>query len=163
MKTIGKATFCLALAAAMAIWFVSPALAQDKPADNMKIVQDKIKADKKLFVATNMELTESEAKAFWPVYEQYQKDLTAINQRMVKLIESYAGDYRAKTMTDEKAKKLIDELVAIEKDEAGLKASYVPKLSSVLSLKKVARYLQVENKIRALVKMDLASEIPLIQ
>jgi hypothetical protein len=65
-------------------------------------------------------------------------------------------------MTDEKANKLIAEYVAIEKAEAGLKESYVPKLSKVLPPKKVARYFQVENKIRALVKYELAGEIPLV-
>ena len=140
-----------------------PVAAQDKPADNMQILRDKIKADKKLLVAANMELTEKEAKAFWPVYDQYQKDLAAINQRIGKLIESYAADYRANTMTDEAAKKLIAEFVAIEKAEAGLKESSVPKLSKVLPPKKVARYLQIENKIRALVKYELAREIPLVQ
>jgi hypothetical protein len=139
------------------------AAAQDKPADNMQIMRDKIKADKKLLVASNMELTESEAKAFWPVYDAYQKDLAGINQRIGNLIKSYAADYRANTMTDEKAKKLIAEYVAIEKAEAGLKESSVPKLSKVLPPKKVARYLQIENKIRALVKYELAGEIPLVQ
>jgi hypothetical protein len=129
----------------------------------MQILRDKIKADKKLLVAANMELTESEAKGFWPVYEQYQKDLTTINQRIVKLIESYAADYRANTLTDEKAKKLIDELVAIEQAEAGLKAASVPKLNKVLPQKKVARYLQIENKIRAAVKYELAEKVPLVQ
>ena len=142
--------------------FPTPALTQDKPADNMQLLREKVKADKKLLVATNMELTESEAKGFWPVYEDYQKDLTAINQRIGKLIESYAADYRAKTLTDEKAKKLIDELVAIEQAEAGLKTSYVPKLSKVLPPKKVARYLQIENKIRAVVKYGLAEGVPLV-
>jgi hypothetical protein len=149
------------MAALMA--FPIPALAQDKPADNMQILREKIKADKKLLVSTNMELTESEAKGFWPVYEEYQKDLTAINQRIGKLIESYAADYRAKTLTDEKAKKLIDEFVAIENAEAGLKASYVPKLNKVLPPRKVARYLQIENKIRAAVKYELAGGVPLVQ
>jgi hypothetical protein len=139
------------------------AAAQDKPADNMQILRDKIKADKKLLVAKNMDLTESEAKAFWPVYDQYQKDLTAINQRIGKLIESYAADYQANRMTDEKAKKLIREYVAIEKAEAALKESYVPKLSKVLPPKKVARYLQIENKIRAALKYELAGEIPFVQ
>ena len=147
---------------AFAVAFPIPAWTQDKPADNMQIMRDKIKADKKLVVAANMELTESEAKAFWPVYEQYQKDLAAINERIGKLIESYAADYRSKSMTDEGAKKLIGEFVAIEKAEAGLKESYVPKLNKVLPPKKVARYLQVENKIRALVKYDLARGIPLV-
>jgi hypothetical protein len=143
--------------------FPIPALTQDKPADNMQILREKIKADKKLLVAANMDLTESEAKGFWPVYEQYQKDLTAINQRIGKLIESYAADYRANSLTDEKAKVLIDELVAIEQAEAGLKTSYVPKLSTVLPQKKVARYLQIENKIRAVVKYELAEAVPLVQ
>ena len=137
------------------------AAAQDKPSDNMSILRDKIKADRKLLVAVHMGLTDSEAKGFWPVYEEYQKDLAAINQRIGKLIESYAADYRADTLTDEKAKKLIDELVSIEQAEVGLKTSYVPKLSKVLPPKKVARYLQIENKIRAGVKYELAEAVPL--
>jgi len=137
-------------------------LTQDKPSDNMQILREKIKADKKLVVAANLELTESEAKGFWPVYEQYQKDLATINQRIVKLIESYAADYRTKTLTDEKAKKLTDEMVAIEQAEAGLKTSFVPKLRKVLPERKVARYLQIENKIRAIVKYELASAVPLV-
>src|SRR4029450_2984523 len=78
-------------------------LAQDKPADNMQILRDKIKADKKLLVASNMELTESEAKGFWPIYDEYQKELQKINQRMGKVLESYADDNRGKSLTDDKA------------------------------------------------------------
>jgi hypothetical protein len=163
MKRRMKTTFFLAMAAVITMWFVSPALSQDKPADNMQILRDKLKADKKLIVAANMNLTEPEAKGFWPVYEEYQKDLSAINQRIAKLIQSYAADYQANTLTDEKAKKLIDELVAIEKADGGLQASYVPKLDKVLPPKKVAVYLQIENKIRAVVKYGLAENVPLIQ
>ena len=159
MKKGMKVTFFLTLMAAITIWFVSPVMAQD----NMQILRDKIKADKKLLVAANMELTESEAKGFWPVYEEYQKDLTAINQRIGKLIESYAADYRANTLTDEKAQKLIDELVAIEKVDGALQATFAPKLSKVLPPKKVARYLQIENKIRAALKYELAANIPAVQ
>ena len=154
--------FFVTLVAAVAFLGVSPVFSQDNPADNMQIVLDKLKADKKLVVATNMELTESEAKAFWPVYEEYQKELTALNQRIGKLIASYAADYNANTLTDEKAKKLTDELVAIGKAEGALPASFVPKLNKVLPPKKVVRYLQIENKIRALIKYSLAEEVPLV-
>jgi hypothetical protein len=163
MKRSIQAIFFMTLAAVISILVVSPAASQENPADNMQILRDKIKADKKLLVAANMELTESEANGFWPVYEEYQKDLAAINQRIAQLIESYATDYQADTLTDEKAKKLIDELVAIEQADGGLQAAYVPKLSEVLPPKKVARYLQIENKIRALIKFDLATKLPLIQ
>jgi polyhydroxyalkanoate synthesis regulator phasin len=148
---------------AFTVAFFTPAWAQDKAADNMQILQEKIKADKKLVVAQNMGLTESEAKAFWPVYDQYQNDLAAINQRMISLIQSYAADYNAQSMTDEKAKKLIHEFVAIGKAEGGLNESYVPKLLKVLPPKKVARYLQIENKIRAAVKYEIAGKVPLVQ
>jgi len=151
-------TVLLAVTAAFPI----PALSQDKPADNMQILRDKVKADKKLLVATNMDLTESEAKGFWPVYEQYQNDLTAINQRLAKLIESYAADYNANALTNEKAAKLIEEMGAIGQAETALQTSTVPKLRKVLPDKKVARYLQIENKIRALVKYGLAEEVPLV-
>lgn len=162
MKKSSKATFFLTLVAAITFLFVSPVLSQDKPDNNMQILLDKIKADKKLLVAANMNLTKSEAKGFWPVYEAYQKDLMAINQRLAGLIGSYAADYQANTFTDEKAEKLTAEAVDIQKAEADLQASYVPKLSKVLPPKKVLRYLQIENKIRAVVKFDLAAEIPLV-
>jgi len=162
MKRSMKVTFFLTLAAAITVLVVSPVLSQDKPADNMQILLEKVKADKKLLVAANMELTESEAKGFWPVYEEYQKDLVVTYQRIGKLIESYAAEYRAKTLTDEKAKTLVDEMVAIDQADGGLQASYVPKLSKVLPPKQVARYLQIENKIRAAVKYELAKGVPLV-
>jgi hypothetical protein len=161
-KVLWALLFVTALMVVIAA-FPMPALTQDKPADNMQILREKIKADKKLIVAANMDLTESEAKGFWPIYEQYQNDLMAINQRIINLIKSYAADYRANTLSDEKAKKLIDEFLAIEKSEAELKATYVPRLSKVLPPKKVMRYVQVENKIRAIVKYDLAAQVPLAQ
>ena len=138
-------------------------IAQDKPADNMQILREKIKADKKLLVATNMELTEAEAKNFWPIYEDYQKDLQKINERLIQALQSYAADYKNKSMTNEKAKKLTDEYLSIEQAEVKLKSSSVPKLSKALPATKVARYLQIENKIRAVIKYDLAATVPLVQ
>jgi hypothetical protein len=156
-KSIGVAM------AIMLFGFAPQSFAQDKPADNMQILRDKIKADKKLVVATNMELTESEAKSFWPVYEEYQKDLQKINRRIASVLDSYAADFRNKSLTDEKAKKLIDEALAIEQSEADLKSTYAPKLGKALPVIKVARYLQIENKIRAVIKYDLAQGVPLVR
>ena len=160
-RLLAKATITMMML--VMLGFPMPGVAQDKPADNMQILRDRIKADKRLLVATNMELTESEAKVFWPVYDAYQKDLQKINRRLVNLLESYAADFRNKSLTNDKAKKLIDEAIAIEVAEANLKSAYAPKLSKALPVKKVARYLQIENKIRAVVKYDLAQGVPLVQ
>jgi hypothetical protein len=149
--------FVFALAALIAV----PVLAQDKPANNMEILRQKIKADKKLVVAANMELTETEAKGFWPVYEAYQADLDKLNERLAKLIVRYADLYQKNTLTDEAAKSLLDEALAIEQAEVTMKQGYVPKLSAALPATKVARYLQIENKIRAVIKFEMADGIPL--
>lgn len=154
--------FVLATAVAL------PAAAQgkpaaDKPADNMQVLRDKLKADKKLVVAANMNLTESEAKGFWPVYEEYQKDLQKLNDRTAKEILAYAKEYNADSLTDEKAKSLLHQYLDIQEAEVKLQRSYVPKLSKALPMKKVARYLQIESKIRAVVKYELASQVPLAQ
>ena len=162
LRHLAKRTIHIAIML-VTLGFATPGVAQDKPADNMQILRDKIRVDKKQLVATNMELTESEAKGFWPVYDEYQKDLHKINRRLVSLLESYASDFRNKSLTDDKARKLIDEAIAIEVAEANLKSTYAPKLSKALPVKKIARYLQIENKIRAVVKYEIAQGVPLVQ
>lgn len=155
--------FVLILVAAIALSIISSAMAQDESNSYIHNLLAKVEAGKKQGVEANMKLSESEGKGFWPVYDQYQKDLEAIDWRIVRLIESYAKDYRANTLTDEKARKLTDELVAIQIAEAELIASYVPMLNKVLSPKKVALYLQIETKIRAALKYEMAENSPLIQ
>jgi hypothetical protein len=71
----------------------------------------------------------------------------------------FAEDSPSKSLTDDKAKKLIDEAVSIE--QAELKSAYAPKLSKALPTIKVALCLQIENKIRAVVRYDLAQGVPL--
>jgi len=140
--------------------FVGNAVAQDKPANNMQLVLEKVKADKKLLVAQNMQLAESEAKAFWPIYEQYQNELFLIRAQTLKLINSYAESYD--TMTNSKAKKLLNDFTSIEALRLKLVKAYIPKFQKVLSDVKVARYIQIENKINAALYFELASRIPLI-
>lgn len=139
-----------------------PALAQEISTTDMQILLDKLRADKKLLVAENMQLPEAEAKAFWPIYESYQGELTKINKRLGDLIASYAKDYNAATLTDERAGKLVEEFLAVQQAEVDLNRGYAQKLGAVLPQKKVARYLQIESKIRNLIRMDLAEGIPLV-
>lgn len=164
MKLIKPAALMLAAALSM------PAFAQDKggakltEADkqNIEILRQKIKADKKLLVSQNMQLTDAEAKGFWPVYDAYQKDLQAINEKLMKTIVAYADAYNKGSVADDTAKKLMNEAFAIEEEELKLKRSYMPKLEKVLPAGKAVRYMQIENKIRSVVKIELAANIPLV-
>ena len=146
---------------AICFLFIIPVYAQDKPADTNEFLKEKIRTDKKLVVAEDMQLTEAEAKVFWPVYEGYQKEQAKLYERAKNLVAEYAKNYQ--TMTDTMAKKLLDDFMKIESDRLKLKKDYLPKFRKVLSEKKVARYYQLENKIDAVVNYEVAKVIPLVK
>jgi hypothetical protein len=161
MKEKRKTVMVAGLLAGLIALGVMPAPAQERPADNMQIVREKVRADKKLFVAANMELKEAEAKAFWPVYEKYQDELFLLRARTAKLIRDYAEAFTG--LNDETAKSLLDEFVTIESLGPKLRKAYLPKFRQVLPEKKALRYYQIENKIQAALYYELAKEIPLVQ
>jgi hypothetical protein len=158
MQPIRKA---ILVAVAMAMLGPLFAFAQDKPADNMQFVLDKISADKKLFIAANMQLTETEAKAFWPLYDQYQNELFLLRSRTIMMINDYAAAYE--NMDDATAQKLLDEYMELEGLRLKLRQTYVPKFRDILSNIKVLRYIQIENKINAALTYEFAAKIPLIK
>jgi hypothetical protein len=157
MRIGNRIVFSLMILAAMTL--AVPALAQEKSADNMQIVLEKVRADKKLLVAENMQLTEAEAKAFWPVYDQYQNELFLLRVRAAKLITDYAN--AQEKMTNDSARTLLDEYMTIESLGLMLRQIYLPEFRKVLPEVKVVRYYQTENKIQAALLYELARNIPL--
>lgn len=162
MKLIQAALFALATLMAL------PAVAQTGPgakptASDMEIFRQKIKADKKLLVSQNMQLTEAEGKLFWPIYDSYQKDLRQLNDRLGKLIATYAEAYKKGPVSNETAKKLMEESLMINEAEGKMRRDYAGKLEKAVQSMKAARYLQIESKIRALIKYELAANIPLVE
>ncbi len=157
MNMLHPALFILAISLAL------PAFAADTSGtSSMEILRQKITADKKFLVVSNMKLTDAEAKEFWPIYKAYQKDLHQINDRLAKVIKDYAEAYNKGALSDDTAKKLLNEAIAIELAEVKLKQSYIPKLDKILPATKVARYIQIETKIRAIIRYGLADGIPLV-
>ena len=137
--------------------------AQEPPANNMQAEHEKLKADKRTIVAQYMNLSDAEAQNFWPVYDEYQNALQQIDQRLLNLLQTYAADYRTNSLTDDKAKTLLDEWIAIDTDDAQRRATYAPKVLKVLPPKKAARYLQIENEYRIMMRYDLATTVPLVE
>ena len=153
-------------AVVLTVAIAAPAAAQVPQAGattNMEILAAKIKADKKLLVAQTVGLTDAEGKAFWPVYDACQADLAGINKRLKTGIEGYAKDYNAATMTDAKAAALVTEVFAIDEALLASRKSCAAKLNGVIPAAKIARYVQVENKIRAQINYELAASIPFVQ
>lgn len=137
--------------------------AAEEPARDLKSIHAKLEADKKAIVAKYMELTEAEAQRFWPVYEKIQADQRQLALRMRDLLSRYAADYRSKTLSDEKAQKLLDDWIAIDQDDIAQRTAAAREVQQVLPGRKAARYLQIEYEYRTLVRYDLAAVVPLVQ
>lgn len=151
---------------AAVLLLAAPTFAQDAAPGsvdtNMEILMQKIKADKKLLVASNMDLTDAEAKSFWPLYDAYQKELEKINQHLAKTIKEYADAFNKGPISNDAAKKLLNEALSVQESEVKVKRMYAEKIGKVLPAPKTARYIQIENKVRAILNFELAKQIPLV-
>jgi hypothetical protein len=147
---------------AVLLFAVSTASAAGEAATaDVQILRDTIRANKKALVAASLTLSDTEAKAFWPLYDRYQGELTAVNDRLAKVIEDYAASFA--TLSNEKAMELIGTYLSIEEDRLKVKKTYLPEFAKVLPGKKVARFYQIENKVEVIIKYDLAEEIPVVE
>lgn len=112
-------------------------------------------------VRDSLNLTPAEAKRFWPVYDRFQNDLAAWQQRRQALIGEFGENYDE--MTDEAAIRLTLDRLRIEEERSRLMRAYLPEFRRVLPPKKVARYYDIEAKIRAAVNAGIAESIPLMR
>jgi len=139
--------------------FLVPAAVSAQVTDAVEQSRQIIKTKKQSIVGESMDLTEEEAQAFWPVYEDYQDGLKKIDDRYVKFIRDYTGLY--KNLDTRQAEDLIKKYLDIESDRLRLKKSFSTKFGKTLSPTKLIRYYQIENKIEAVIKYNLATETPL--
>jgi hypothetical protein len=148
----------LALLCLMTLTLPQTALAQDA---ETQAARADIQAERTKLVAANLDLTETEGKAFWPIYNDYRAQWSKLDDRTLALVKDYADNYEA--MSDEKAKSLLQQLVTLDDDRLKLRRSYIGKFEKVLPPKKVARYFQIERKLDAAVAYEAASVIPLVK
>ena len=160
MKRLASLLICIATLLSLPAVAQSPANG-GAATDNMRILREKMMGDKKLIVAANMALTDAESKAFWPIYDAYQAELHKINEQLGTIIADYARMHNAGKLTDARARALMDRYLGAEEAEVRLKRTFAKRLDKVLPGMKVTRYLQIENKIRAIGKYELAGEVPL--
>ena len=152
--------FGMLLAVALALG-APTALAQVSETDMLQQLRADIQADRQAVVTANLGLTDAQGAAFWPVYREYRAEMGKVGDRLQKLIQDYAKVFES--VTAEQAKGMVDEMLAIGRDDLKVREAYLPRFRKVLPETKVARFLQIENKIDAIIKYELASVIPLVQ
>jgi len=128
---------------------------------NLDVLVDAIQSNRKALVAVNLKLTDDEAAKFWPVYDRYQKEINAIGDRLVGVIQDYTANFS--DLSNEKAMKLVDDYLAVEADRVKVKRTYVDEFAKALPGRKVTRFYQIENKMDAVIRYNLAATIPVVE
>jgi len=118
-------------------------------------------AQRKAVVSQNMDLTDSQAKAFWPLYNAYEARMDKIEDRHIREIRNYVASY--KNLTDADANHKLDEVLSIQQARLQTQQEYVPKFRAALPGVVVTRFYQIDNKLRAMVQCNIAQMVPLAQ
>ena len=152
----------LALTAGMLLMGNAAAHAQTQSPnlnDDTQMLLSQIQADKAAVVLKSLELTDPEARAFTPVYDEYQKERKEIAQRQIAELNKFASNYGS--MTDKAAGEILKSWFKIQEDKNDLVEKYAKKFDHVLPKTKVLRFVQVENKLETVVDLQAARVIPL--
>lgn len=151
----------IAFAALAAFGGAGSTLAQTAPnaRDQAELIISQIQADKRAVVLDAMNLTDAEVAKFVPIYDDYQADMQNIARRTADVINKFASNYD--TMTDDAAKSILKDFFKVRDDRSALLKSYAKKMEKALPASKVLRWVQVENKLNALLDFEAARLVPL--
>lgn len=144
-----------------ALGFYTTVRAEDRAHDTLAAATEQLKKNRKQVVSENLRLTEQEARMFWPVYEEYERDLFLIGEKRRLVIAKFGENYES--MTDAMAKQIMMDRMILDEEHDQLRRRYLAQFEKALPMKKVARYYQIERKIRAAIDAGIAQELPLIQ
>ena len=153
--------FMLALTAAS-----TTAVAQRETDKGIEVEKDllllrrDLRSEKKKIIAMSMSLTEAEATAFWPVYDQYAEDMRKHNDEFYTLIRDYAANQ--KTLTDAQAVTMLKKWGDLQVNLAQTRQKYIPMFEKVLPGKKVALFAQIDRRLYTLMDLQTSSEVPLV-
>jgi hypothetical protein len=128
---------------------------------DVQLLRKDLRSQRKQLIAANLPLTDAEAVKFWPVYDQYQAEITKIGDTRFALIKEYATNYN--TLTDTQADDLITRMIGVDESLVQLRQKYIPIVEKVLPGKKTAMFFQMDRRVALMIDLQLASMIPIVQ
>lgn len=128
---------------------------------DIKLLRQDLRSNKKQLIAANLTLTDAEATKFWPVYDQYAAEMTKIGDQKYALIKEYAQNFGS--LTDAQALSLTNRSLAVDEAVTQLRIKYVPIINKVLPGTKTATFFQIDRRLTTLIDLQVAAQIPLVQ
>ena len=127
----------------------------------IEILKTDVKTQKSTIIRVNMKLTKAEGDKFWPVYEDYERDLDKINNERIAIIQYFARSYHH--LTDEESEEIAKKVFKWREKRIKLKKKYYKKFKKVSSSKTATKFFQLENQVSLLFDLQIASKLPLIK
>jgi hypothetical protein len=124
----------------------------------VELLRSDIRTQKVAIITEVMGFTESEDKAFWPIYREYDVEIAKLADERVALIKDYAAAYAS--LTDEKAASLAAKALELESRRNQAKASVYERVKTALSPRTALRFLHVEHQLQLLIDLQVASSLP---
>jgi len=128
---------------------------------DVALLRQDLRAKAKQLITKNMQLTDSEAAAFWPLYDQYAAEVRKVNDTRFGLMKDYAQLYQ--TMTADQADSLIRLLAEADQTIISLRMQYLPKFEQALPGTKAALFMQLDRRLDSLMNVQMATQLPLIK
>ena len=129
--------------------------------DDITLFRKDVRSLRKQIIAANLDLTDTEAQQFWPIFDRYTAELRKLFDRKFEVLKEYAANYD--TITDEQADTYIQGRAAVEESILQLRLKYVPIFRKVLSGKTAALFTQIDWRLGLVIDLQLASQVPMIQ
>jgi len=145
--------------AVVAVGLITPAMAQSGAPSQRELDFKAMQASRKATVGQAMALTPQESQGFWPLYDQYEAKMDALEMRHAAEVRAFAKAFQNLTDADAKAK--LDEVIAISQARLDTQKEFIPRFRGVVSQIKTTRFFQIDNKLHALVQCDIAQMVPL--
>ena len=127
---------------------------------DIQMLRQDIRSQRKQLTASNMTLTADEATKFWPIYDQYIQETIKVNDDRWAMIKDYAANYNS--MSDQNVQDYMKRSVAIDQQLTTLRAKYVPIFQKVVSSKKTAQWYQIDRRLDLMINLQLAALIPVV-
>ena len=133
---------------------------QQNLAEDIKLLRKDVRAQKQKIMGAAMGLDEAQSKKFWPIYKDYDRELTKLNDLRLGNITAFAQNYS--NMTDNKADELVNAAISYHKKRIDLLANTYDKVRSALGAPLAARFVQVESTLNNLIDLQIQSNLPLM-
>jgi hypothetical protein len=148
-----------AVAGAVLIVLAAGAARAQTVKETLEVTRQAIESQRRVLVSGALPLTDAEGDAFWPLYDAYEKERRPLDEQANKLVADFLA--AAATLTDAQARAMLDKALKVDESRLRVRREFMERMEKAIPPRKLARFYQIDNKLDAVVRADLAKQIPL--